>query len=122
MDKERQLEVLISITLRSGVVIAVALGVIGGGMFLWSHATEPMHFVKFLGPVPSYSTLDGVGAELFGSRRGLAIAQVGVLCLLLTPISRVALSIIGFVRERDWIFTVLTTVVLAILMWSLTMG
>lgn len=121
-DKDRQLELLISFTLRSGVVIAVVFGVIGGSMFLWGHSTEPMHFTEFLGPDTPYSTLGGIAGQLSGSHRGMAIAQVGVLLLLLTPISRVALSIVGFVRERDWIFTAISAVVLAILVWSLTMG
>ena len=47
---------------------------------------------------------------------------MGVLCLLLTPISRVALSIVGFLREGDWIFTAISSVVLAILLFSLSMG
>lgn len=121
-DKDRQLEILISFTLRGGVMIAVAFGVIGGAMFLWGHEAEPMHFAKFLGADTPYSTLRGVAGQLSSSHKGLAIAQVGVLLLLLTPISRVALSIVGFLRERDWIFTAISTVVLAILTWSLTMG
>lgn len=32
--------------------------------------------------------------------RGLAIAQLGILCLLLTPILRVAFSIVGFALGR----------------------
>jgi uncharacterized membrane protein len=47
--------------------------------------------------------------------RGLAIAQVGIICLLLTPIIRVALSIVGFALERDRVYVVITALVLATL-------
>jgi uncharacterized membrane protein len=52
-------------------------------------------------------------------RRGLAIAQVGIICLLLTPIIRVALSIIGFAMERDRVYVVITSVVLGTLICSM---
>ncbi|MCL4784034.1 MAG: DUF1634 domain-containing protein [Bryobacterales bacterium] len=119
---DHQLELLISLTLRSGVALAVALGVVGGVLFLSHHGTDRLDFGTFLGEEIPYSTLGGIFERISGPNEGLGIAQVGVLCLLLTPISRVALSIVGFLREGDWIFTAISSVVLAILLFSLSMG
>ena len=119
---DHQLEHLISVTLRSGVGIAVVLGVIGGAMFLSHHGSEQMHFDTFLGESIPYATLGGIRERIAGPNEGLAIAQIGVLCLLMTPISRVALSIVGFFRERDWVYTAISLTVLTILLWSLSMG
>ncbi len=119
---DHQLEILISLTLRSGVALAVALGVIGGVLYLSHHGTDRMDFGTFLGEEIPYSTLGGIAERISGPNEGLGIAQVGVLCLLLTPISRVALSIFGFLREGDWVFTAISSVVLAILLFSLSMG
>ncbi|MCC6263328.1 MAG: DUF1634 domain-containing protein [Bryobacterales bacterium] len=119
---DHQLEKLISLTLRSGVAVAVVLGVVGGAMFLSHHGSDHMDFSTFLGEEIPYSTLGGIAERIAGANEGLAIAQIGVLCLLMTPISRVALSIAGFLRERDWIFTAISATVLAILLFSLSMG
>lgn len=119
---DHQLEHLISVTLRSGVGIAVVLGVIGGTMYLSQHGHEQMHFETFLGENIPYATLGGIRDRITGANEGLAIAQIGVLCLLMTPITRVALSIVGFLRERDWVYTAISVTVLGILLWSLSMG
>lgn len=119
---DHQLERLISVTLRSGVAVAVVLGVVGGAMFLSHHGSDHMDFGTFLGEEIPYSTLGGIFERISGPNEGLGIAQIGVLCLLMTPITRVALSIVGFLRERDWIFTAISSAVLAILLFSLSMG
>jgi len=48
--------------------------------------------------------------------------QLGLLILIATPVIRVAFSLIGFAIERDWIYTVITMIVLGILAFSLTGG
>jgi uncharacterized membrane protein len=40
------------------------------------------------------------------------LLQAGILLLIATPASRVVLSIVEYARERDWTFTVLTSIVL----------
>src|SRR5690606_4705873 len=57
---DHQLEHLISVTLRSGVGIAVVLGVIGGTMYLSQHGNEQMHFDTFRGESMPYATLGGL--------------------------------------------------------------
>ena len=42
----------------------------------------------------------------------------GVLVLILTPIMRVVLALVGFVRERDWIFAGITSFVLAVIVMN----
>jgi len=43
----------------------------------------------------------------------------GVLLLLATPITRVVVSSVGYARRRDWVFVVLTAIVLAELLASI---
>jgi len=47
------------------------------------------------------------------------LLTAGVLVLLATPITRVAVSSIGYARRRDWLYVVLTLVVLAELIASI---
>jgi uncharacterized membrane protein len=49
----------------------------------------------------------------------IAIMQVGLLLLILTPIARVALAVVGFFLERDRLYTVVSLIVFVILMFSL---
>lgn len=46
------------------------------------------------------------------------LLAAGVVILLATPVARVLISIVEYVRERDWTFVVLTTIVLIELMAS----
>jgi uncharacterized membrane protein len=46
--------------------------------------------------------------------------QLGVLLLIATPVARVAFSVVGFFRQRDWLYTVIATVVLILLAAALT--
>ena len=46
------------------------------------------------------------------------LLQTGVIILLTTPVARVLISIIEYVRERDWTFVALTAIVLLELMAS----
>jgi uncharacterized membrane protein len=48
-----------------------------------------------------------------------AIAQLGLLILLATPVTRVAESVIGFALERDRLYAAITTAVLMILLTSI---
>ena len=47
-----------------------------------------------------------------------ALLTAGLLVLLLTPVARVAVSVVGYVSERDWWFVLYTGIVLALLIAS----
>jgi uncharacterized membrane protein len=123
--QDKQLQKLIGLTLRSGVLTAVLIGVFGGIMFLHSHSTDPVSFHTFAGEDTLFASPARIVSQAFHPQhqgegnRGLAVAQIGIICLLLTPIIRVALSIIGFAMERDGIYVVITSVVLGTLICSM---
>lgn len=53
---------------------------------------------------------------------GVAIMQLGILMLLLTPMLRVMVLAIGWVAERDWRMALVAVVVLVLLAISLALG
>lgn len=55
-------------------------------------------------------------------RHGQSAVALGLLVLILTPILRVAVSIVLFALERDRAFVVITIAVLTILLGSLFLG
>jgi uncharacterized membrane protein len=50
----------------------------------------------------------------------VGIIQLGILILIATPVVRVAFSVFAFAEERDWMYVVVTLVVLGLLLFSLT--
>jgi uncharacterized membrane protein len=51
-----------------------------------------------------------------------AVVVLGLLVLLVTPVVRVAVSIIAFLLERDWRYVLITSLVLLILLLSFALG
>ncbi len=45
--------------------------------------------------------------------------QLGLLLLIATPVARVGCSVVGFLRERDPTYVVLTLIVLSVLLYTL---
>jgi uncharacterized membrane protein len=66
----------------------------------------------------------GLLLQLVGVELGTAAAltNAGLIVLMATPVARVAVSVIGYSLERDWLFAMLTTTVLIILLGSLVVS
>jgi uncharacterized membrane protein len=54
--------------------------------------------------------------------QGRGLIQLGLLLLIATPIARVAFSVAAFALQRDRLYVVVTLIVLAVLIYSLTGG
>jgi len=64
-----------------------------------------------------------VSALGFGAGRVTTVLLVaGVLTLIATPVARVLMSSIAYIRRRDWTFAVLTLIVLAELVASIVVA
>lgn len=68
-----------------------------------------------------------MAAGLIMAASGLAAAatmlmKTGLLALLATPVLRVVIAVIGYVVERDWLFTAISVLVLALLVISYWAG
>ncbi|MGH7621340.1 MAG: DUF1634 domain-containing protein [Gemmatimonadaceae bacterium] len=50
------------------------------------------------------------------------MVQFGLLLLILTPIVRVAFTLVAFVLQRDGTYIVVTAIVLALLLFGLVFG
>lgn len=115
------LEQRLGTLLRAGVLLAAAVTLVGGVMYLAAHGGDVTRYHDFVGERAELRTVGGVVA---GVRRGdsAAIMQLGVLLLIATPVARVFLSVLGFVKERDWLYVGCSLIVLAILVYSLAHG
>jgi uncharacterized membrane protein len=118
---DRGIERIVSVILRSGVLLSGTVVFLGGLFFLARHGGERVDYHAFHRQPVSDRLVHEIIAGAF-SRRARSIIQLGVLFLLATPIARVAFSIVGFALERDRLYVVITSIVLAILLYSLIAG
>ena len=119
--REARMEMMVSLVLRGGVLVAAGVTIAGAIPLLWSHGAEHPSYHSFQGTGAPYRSL---GAILEGAGHGdpLAIIAVGIVLLIATPISRVLLTLVGFLVERDRIYVGITSLVLLILLYSLLAG
>lgn len=115
---DEQFDIVLARVLRAGVLLSAAIVGFGGVVFLVRHGFERPTYHVFRGePRPFRSVTGIVGTALDLSGRGLV--QLGLLFLIATPIARVVFSIVGFVRQRDWLYVGVTAIVMALLTYSL---
>jgi len=122
---KRDIELLISTTLRIGVMLSVAVMLIGV-IVTFVHHPDYFHSRPALGELTSSREIfaNTTAAVLRGVRelRGQSIAMLGILLLIATPVVRVAISVVLFAAQRDRRYVLITAVVLALLITSLMSG
>ena len=115
---EKQLESLLSNLLKYGVLSASSIVLFGGILYLINHGFEPAKYQVFIGtPSQFRSPIGIVNAVLVGSRQG--IIQLGLLLLIAIPILRVIISCLTFLLQRNFIYVIITLLVLTSLTYSL---
>jgi len=118
------LELWISTLLRAGVSLSLAL-IVAGTVVSFVHHPDYTRSAEALArltrPGMAPRDLREVGAGL-ASLRGQAIVMLGLLVLMVTPVLRVAVSLVSFLRSRDRAFALLTSAVLFLLLLSLLLG
>jgi uncharacterized membrane protein len=117
-DDTRAFARLLGRVLQGGVLIAGVIVVVGAALYLSDAGRTTTDFRAFRGEPADLRTLRGIIADATaGSGRGLI--QFGLLVLIATPVARVFYSVLGFALERDWLYVMITLVVLALLGYSL---
>lgn len=113
------MELIIGNILRWGVLVAAIVGLVGVVMLVAAAGGEAENFRHF-----SAKAATGLPAIVAGVTRGhgRGVMELGLALLLLTPIVRVALSLVAFARERDRTYVLLTAVVLVLLLYGLAGG
>jgi uncharacterized membrane protein len=114
-----RIEQTVGILLRVGVTVAAVVVLIGGVLYLFQYGHEnAVQQQIFRSEPPDLRSPVGIVKDaLTGDSR--AIIQLGLLLLLATPIARVLFSVFAFASQRDYLYVVLTLVVLTVLLASL---
>ena len=118
---DHRLEIAIGWMLRIGVSIAAGVILVGGLLYLVHGNVQAPNYRHFhSAPQEALSIRGTLTGVVHGS--SLSIIQLGVLLLIATPIVRVAFALVGFLREGDRLYGLVSAVVLAILSFSLLHG
>lgn len=115
---DRRLEEIIGNLLRAGVLLAAAVVLAGGGLYLVQQHSSKISYRTFTVESDSLRTLPGIvhsAAQLHSD----GLIQFGLLLLIATPVARVAMAVIGFHLERDRLYELVSLIVLAVLAFSL---
>jgi len=105
--------------LRIGVLVAAAVVLTGGILYLAQHGGGVPDYHVFRGQPAYLRSLPGIfRSALALDARG--VVQLGLVLLIATPIARVAFSAVLFGFERDRTYVLVTLLVLSLLLKSLT--
>ncbi len=63
-----------------------------------------------------------LGASALGGASGTTIVTAGIALLIMLPVLRLALMLVVFLRERDYMFGVITATVLIIIAFGTALG
>lgn len=116
---DERLERVISVLLRSGVILSAIVVLSGGIGYLIRHGNELADYHVFHGTPPEYRS-PGAILHAMGPSSFRAIIQFGLLLLVATPVARVGFSLAGFAMERDWTYVAIAAIVLGVLIFSLS--
>jgi uncharacterized membrane protein len=107
--------------LRAGVVVAAVVTALGGALLLFQYGGEPVALSTFHGQPAFLMSIGGIVHAAL-TLNGAAIAQLGLLLLIATPVARVAFTLAAFALQRDRTYVVITAIVLSLLVYALAFG
>ena len=118
---DKQIETIIGLLLRVGVLIAAFVVLCGGAVFLVRHGGSHLEYRTFAGE-PAWLRSPTQIVENAFHLSGRAVIQLGLLLLIATPVARVVFSAVAFLLEKDYLYVAITLVVLGTLLFSLWGG
>ena len=121
MISDRQVETWISVLLRTGVLVAALVVFSGGILYLLHHGHEPPNYGAFHGAAVELRQPNLIFRDAF-SGKSSSLIQLGLVLLILTPVARVAFSVVAFAVERDCMYVIMTLIVMVVLLYSLISG
>lgn len=117
--KDKDLQLFIGTLLQAGVIVAMLIVVSGLLLYLGQEGKGNIHYTTF-------QAAEEFSFSAFFSKLGkgdsYAIIELGVMLLILTPIARVFFAMLAFFLERDWLYVLISFLVLGIIAASMFLG
>ncbi len=119
---DRDLAMFIAKIMRWGVIAAITFTATGGIIFLLRHSGQTFDHRHYITVDHSIITIFRDTFTGIFNGNGRSFIMLGILVLFATPVIRVIFSLIGFILEKDRLYIVITSVVLAIIFISISGG
>lgn len=128
--KPIHIELFIAHLLRWGVGISFVIVTLGIGLLLFTGQTgyqsirldDLNSIVKYQSGPPEYpNSINDIVAGIVAFKP-YALIALGLLILIAIPVMRVAVSVLAFLIERDWVYVAITAFVLLTLILSFVYG
>ncbi|MCS3532741.1 DUF1634 domain-containing protein [Chryseobacterium sp. JUb7] len=107
--------------LRLGVILSVATSLIGFIKLFLEGFKMPKKYTS-LNMGTSSEKVWGQFWDSLCKGEGMAIIQLGILLLIFTPLMRIIFALIGYLKEKDYVYVVISSIVLAIMAVSFFTG
>ena len=117
-QEEKDFGVWISRILRIGVLTSATVIILGGILFAIQHPDAVFSFKSFAGEPERLLNVSEIVREAL-QLRSRSVIQLGILVLIATPVLRVIFSFIEFFIHKDWIYVLITAIVITTLFYSL---
>jgi uncharacterized membrane protein len=119
---DERLENTLGNLLRTGVILAAFVVAVGGLSYVVRFGfREAPDRRAFVGENPEFRSIPGVISGTL-ALHSWAIIQLGIVLLIATPIARVVFAALGFLRQGDGTYALISLIVLAVLLYSLVGG
>ncbi len=115
--QDTDLEIIIGQLLRYGVLISSIIVIAGGSLYIYRHGHQLPNYKEFRGEPEKMRELSPLWEAVLRGE-GRPLIQLGLLVLIATPIARIFFSIFGYVLEKDWLYAILTIIVLTVICWN----
>jgi uncharacterized membrane protein len=115
---DQRVETILGNVLITGVIVSAGVVLIGALIYLSRHGMNLPDYRFFKGEPADLRSVRGIVKDAL-AESGRGIIQLGLLLLIATPVMRVLLSLVAFLRQGDKTYVAVTLIVFAILVYSL---
>ncbi len=119
---EKDFQMIVGNLLRYGVWTSLSVAFIGGIVYLMGHSTDIENYSVF--KENDRNIFEVVTSVYQGviQGNGESLIFFGIILLFLTPVFRVLLSLFSFLLEKDYLYVVITMIVILIILTSVALG
>ncbi len=105
--------------LRLGVILSVVTSLFGFVKLFLEGFKMPKDYSSL--EIPEGTIWQSFWTSLLNFE-GIAIINLGILLLILTPLTRIIFALVGYIKEKDHTYVIVSIIVLAIMLVSFLMG
>ncbi|MFH6936911.1 DUF1634 domain-containing protein [Flavobacterium sp. FlaQc-30] len=119
---EKDFQTIIGNLLRYGVWISLSVAFIGGIVYLMHHGSDIENYSVFKENDRNIFEVISIVYQGVLQGNGEYLIYFGIILLFLTPVLRVIFSLFSFFLEKDYLYVVITLIVILIIITSISFG